>query len=306
MMDSDADASKALSSGGRRATSSMSTVPPSVHPAPSTVDATTIDLERLKTLLDAPGFADSVDFVNLQHEAIEISFVTPVPPATATEAAAPTGLIALSTREAKWSEQYLKLKAYHAGNGHCNVLRSYKADPALGRWVDKQRTALKNGKLNPDRIARLDAIGLQGDRQTETWNEQYSKLKAHHAHNGHCNVPLGYQADPALGQWVANQHTALRHGTLKPDRVARLDAIGLQGDRQTETWNENCSKLEAYHARCGHCNVPRYKADPALRRWVDKQRKALKNGTLKPDRVARLDAIGFQANHMVPSGRHGR
>jgi hypothetical protein len=108
-------------------------------------------------------------------------------------------------------------------------------------------------------------------------------------------VPHVYQADPALRRWVSVQRRALKKGTLKPDLVARLDRIGFQVDPLIEKWNEKFSKLEAYHASNGHCNVPRYHAG-SLGRWVRYQREALKKGTLKPDRVARLNGIGFQAD----------
>ena len=34
-----------------------------------------------------------------------------------------------------------------------------------------------------------------------------------------------------------------------------FNAIRLQADTLTDQWNENCSKLEAYHAKYGHCDV---------------------------------------------------
>lgn len=38
-----------------------------------------------------------------------------------------------------------------------------------------------------------------------------------------------------------------------------------------------------------------YGADPVLGQWVERQRKALKSGTLTPDRLARLHRVVFQA-----------
>merc|ERR1712194_574103 len=117
---------------------------------------------------------------------------------------------------------------YCASNGHCNVPQEYKSDPALGKWVQSQRAAIKNGTLQRDRETRLTAIGFQAGRTIETWNEKFTKLEAYCASNGHCNVPQRYKTDPALGTWVDNQRTAIKNGTLQPDQVLRLSAIRFQ------------------------------------------------------------------------------
>jgi hypothetical protein len=117
--------------------------------------------------------------------------------------------------------------------------------------------ALKKGTLKPGRVARLNAIGFQTDPLTEKWNQQFSKLEAYHADNGHCNVPRRYTADLALYNWVRRQRASLKNGTLKPERATRLHVIGFQTERLTETWNRCFPKLEAYRAHNGHCNVSR-------------------------------------------------
>jgi hypothetical protein len=110
-----------------------------------------------------------------------------------------------------------------------------------------------------------------------------------------------YKPNDGLRQWVFNQRRDFKHGTLKPERMARLDRVGFQWDRKTAMWNGRYRKLEAYHVQHRHCNVPRrYGADPSLRQWVIHQRKALNNGTLTLDRVARLNRLGFQATHGPP------
>jgi hypothetical protein len=90
-----------------------------------------------------------------------------------------------------------------------------------------------------------------------------------------------------------NQRSALKKGNLKPDRAALLDAIEFQADPLTDKWNAMCSKLEIYHARYGHYGVP-YQTDPALAKWIQIQRRNLEQGTLKDERAARLNRIGFR------------
>jgi hypothetical protein len=47
----------------------------------------------------------------------------------------------------------------HPARGSRRVPRSYtEGDFGLGPWVNKQRAAFKNGKLDSDRVARLEAL----------------------------------------------------------------------------------------------------------------------------------------------------
>ena len=58
--------------------------------------------------------------------------------------------------------------------GHCNVPRSYKRNPQLGRWCDTQRQLLKNGKLSQDRIDKLYELGFTWVlKEHVDWNVRY-------------------------------------------------------------------------------------------------------------------------------------
>ena len=142
-----------------------------------------------------------------------------------------------------WNANFTKLVAYRKSNGHCNVPQGYKTIPALKSWVDKQRTAIRNDTLQPDRATRLEIIGFKKDRASndEKWNRHFTKLVAYHESNGHCNVPQGYKADPALGRWVTTQHATIKKGTRKLDQVTLLNAIGFQASRKVP------------HGECSNC-----------------------------------------------------
>jgi len=63
-----------------------------------------------------------------------------------------------SLREKKWDLQFATLLEYRGRHGHCRVPTS--PGTALSRWVSAQRTAMKAGRLDPERFSRLDAIGF--------------------------------------------------------------------------------------------------------------------------------------------------
>jgi Helicase associated domain len=49
---------------------------------------------------------------------------------------------------------------YKNVNGDCNVPAQYKEKPALGRWVNVQRTTKKKGRLTDYKIKRLEKISI--------------------------------------------------------------------------------------------------------------------------------------------------
>ena len=82
---------------------------------------------------------------------------------------------------------------------------------------------------------------------------------------------------------------------LEKDRFQRLEKIGFQWDPQADQWEERFAELKAFKKKYGHCNVPLHcKEKPQLARWVSKQRTVKARGKLSPDRIKRLEEIGFQ------------
>lgn len=70
-----------------------------------------------------------------------------------------------------WDAKFEQLLVFKEENGHCNIQLSKKVNgkwrlTPLGKWVDNMRQAKKGtnpGRLNPDRIRRLDEIGFVWD-----------------------------------------------------------------------------------------------------------------------------------------------
>lgn len=48
---------------------------------------------------------------------------------------------------------------------------------------------LGSGKITPDRINRLEAMGFEWDPQKAQWNMMYDKLLKYKEEAGHCKVP---------------------------------------------------------------------------------------------------------------------
>jgi len=68
------------------------------------------------------------------------------------------------------------------------------------------------------------------DRETylrEAWDKSYEELAAYKDHFGHCNIPINYDANPALGAWAFSQKMAFKKDKLSQDRIDKLNELGF-------------------------------------------------------------------------------
>lgn len=222
--------------------------------------------------------------------------------------------------EALWNQRYAELVAYQQQHGHTNVTSRH--NKVLGHWREVQREFRRKGKLSPERIARLDAIGFEWDApgrkglsrkewEDQRWNLHLEELKAFHARFGHAHVPVEWAENKALGEWSAFQRSQRKEGRLPEWRCLALDAIGFPwepdyDDRRPpfpterppapayiDLWEQRFSELTAFQRQHGHTNVTRGQ-NRVLGHWRDVQREFRRKGILSPERIARLDSIGFE------------
>lgn len=137
-----------------------------------------------------------------------------------------------------WNVRFEELKAFRESQGHCRVrVRS----GALGGWVDRQRAKYRKGNLEEDKILKLESIGFQWklqyqrkplnpvatDASDESFARMFEKVKAFKVRTGHCRIPQHYKDDAELGIWVKNRRMEKKKGTLREDRVEKLNSVGF-------------------------------------------------------------------------------
>ena len=208
------------------------------------------------------------------------------------------------------------MKQYRMLFGDCRVPLPPTRDESklqwaeqLGRWVSRQRTLHKKGRLNNRRETKLIGINFEWSlvaraKTPDTsehdlkWLEQYQKLLDFKTKNGHCMVTLTYK-DKSLSNWVKNQR--LRHSCneLRIDRKEPLDELEFnyrtdgtdpQASHNQMQWDKMFNVLEEFKNKHGHTNVP--KDYMPLRGWFDHQKVYWRRGQLDVSRVERLVAIG--------------
>lgn len=131
-----------------------------------------------------------------------------------------------------WDFMHRHLAAFRAAQGHTEVPRSYAEPHGFWKWVHCQRVLMRRGALSADRRAKLEALDFAPTHtrrsNAERWERHYLQLLAFRDRHGHCRVPKGYREDAAFGQWVANERGRQRRGQLSAERIARLEACGIE------------------------------------------------------------------------------
>jgi superfamily II DNA or RNA helicase len=201
------------------------------------------------------------------------------------------------------------LKNFVTREGHARVPRNHLENGHnLGQWIFVQRRQRTTNILKPDRIAALDALGMvwrvkESQGQLSEWSEWLALLKNFVTREGHARVPSGHLEDGHnLGQWIFVQRRQRTTKTLKPDRIAALDALGMvwrikknvaQGE--VLNWGDWMALLKNFVTREGHARVPSGHLEDGhnLGQWIFVQRRQRTTKTLKPDRIAALDALGM-------------
>ena len=191
----------------------------------------------------------------------------------------------------QWEKGFAALKNFYQREGHCRVPRgNQEFGLNLGSWTGTQRT--KKEGLTPDQIKRLDSLGFSWDPFAEAWELGFAALQKFHQREGYCLVPQKHQElGMNLGGWVSTQRGAKKG--LTPDQITRLDSLGFSWDPIGEQWEKGFAALKKFYQREGHCRVPRGNQEFGLNlgSWVKTQR--TKKNNLSPDRLKRLNALGF-------------
>eukprot|EP00980_Cylindrotheca_fusiformis_P022790 scaffold9762_cov83-Cylindrotheca_fusiformis.AAC.1 len=145
-------------------------------------------------------------------------------------------------QEEQWVQLFEELTKYREEHGNCLVPHTYDKNPALSRWVKRQRYQYrlkKEGKmstLTKIRLQKLQEVGFVWDSHAAAWEQRHNELAAYRRAHGHCNVPSQYPENPQLATWVKCQRRQckiFRQGkksNMTMERFTALDKLGFIWD----------------------------------------------------------------------------
>lgn len=206
-------------------------------------------------------------------------------------------------RQALWEHQFSVAEKFYRAYGHLEPPQGYRSEEvSLGPWLSQHRIARRNGTLDPDREARLTAIGMEWQHKY-TFAERLVQIRRYY--DSHGRLPTT-KSHPPLGAALAKMRAAHKAGDLEPDIVAALDAMGINWDRRkeldeyvAETWERGVAAATRFQACHGHLDVrPSDPRDPLdsdldLSTWMKDRRSDRHRGRLSADQIAELDAVGM-------------
>jgi len=141
----------------------------------------------------------------------------------------------------KWDEQFKELEKYKAEHGDCLVSCVNKTGNKLGNWVRGQRKLMNRvGRegFNPQRLARLDALGFDFDpmasgsstakkrvsqlpKMDAKWAKRYNDLVEYEKEHGNIIVGPTTKDWPGLYDWVHSQRKEYKKWE-EGDKKARM------------------------------------------------------------------------------------
>ena len=197
-------------------------------------------------------------------------------------------------RDAQWDSAFDELALFFKDFGHANVPPNFltKSGFNLGTWARQVRS--RKSMQNEKRLERLAEINFVWRFDVDTWQQPYEELVEYYKTNGDCLVNKKYttQTGLKLGNWVYTQRT--QRFRMTKDRLQKLKDINFVWNVNEFMWEQAYSALLEYRKKYGDCRVNiKYKTPNEFKLgiWVSTQRS--KKDKLAPERLKKLDAIGF-------------
>ncbi len=132
-----------------------------------------------------------------------------------------------SFRQRQWENRYNALLNFFTKYGHCNVPVRFIESPGLGAWVHQLRKGII--KLTPKRLEQLKKVNFEWPEKAltleERWQEKFNQLKEFHEIHQHVKIPLRYNGNTSLHDWLRHQRKLNKQGRLINDHKRLLEKV---------------------------------------------------------------------------------
>ena len=221
-----------------------------------------------------------------------------------------------SKEEAEWESVYQELVSIIVVNDDVPILDEGSAAnrKRLRYWLLHQEKELD--KLNDDQRSKIQGIIDRFDNELgiplkditkktcSNWFLKYKEMNREIERIGKDNSSSYYkEMTPSLSKWVENQKVAMRDNTIEVWQISLLQKSGIKPAAQKTTkkrkaededrWDEYYELLKAFKEQTGHFAVPK-KLNLKFAKWVQDQKRYMRDETLRPDRKEKLESIGLK------------
>ena len=195
-----------------------------------------------------------------------------------------------------WSENFELLRQHVIDHGHAAPV--INSDP-LGKWARRQRVAFKKGRLSKERADKLRSIGFFFDEAQAKWLRKLEELRRYTLKHGRA-APR--RAEGGLGKWVARQQAEHRQGRLPEERAQMLAGVGVRFGHTNKEEGQS-ARLATFEQLCpvtlqqqDTAREAPVQCTPALGTWMCRQRAALEQRSLTPERRLPLSSVAVSVD----------
>lgn len=235
-----------------------------------------------------------------------------------------------SIKDIEWEEKYELLKIYYEYYHNLLIPQNFRTlngieydenGVTLGSWFNTQKMSYRNGTLRLDRKEKLERI-VNSFEKIRDWQQSYELAKNYYEYYGNSNIPQhfktinGYDYDESgfsLGSWADTQRANFKTNKLLPERRELLEKIEFRL-QIIDYWQQGYEMAKKYYEYHGNLEMLwsfkttdgiSYDDDGLnLGRWVYKQKKAFKKGTLNDDKKELLEKIGMKFEKKTKERQH--
>jgi superfamily II DNA or RNA helicase len=169
-----------------------------------------------------------------------------------------------------------------------------KIEQQLGEWVSHKRTDKKKGKLDEDKIKKLDKIkGWFWEKedpfdeiceQLDTWVNKNGKLPSMKSED---------KTEKQLGNWASNKRQEKKKGSLIDDKIKKLELIKDWYWEKEDPFDEMCEQFDTWVNENGKMpsQYSKDKTEKQFGNWASSRRQDKKKGSLTDDKIKKLELI---------------
>ena len=199
--------------------------------------------------------------------------------------------------ETSWNQSFEYYKEFKEKYGREPDRESKEeSERFVASWLNVQRVEYRRKILRKDRIKKLEASGFIWELLGTTWNRSFQKyVDFKKKYNREPSSESKIESEKTCGLWAGSQRGLYRKNRLPKDKIDRLNAIGFIWNPLESSWERSFNEYRQFKEKNGREPSREIKDESQrlIASWANDQRKRYKMNKVSPERIAKLNSIGF-------------
>lgn len=188
-----------------------------------------------------------------------------------------------------WKNNIEKLLKYKVVYGNTNVPRDYE-DEELRYFVDRVRKTYC--RISEKRKAELSNLGFIASESEAEWEIKFDLFKKALEENNFSYDFLNKGEFKSLKTWVKTQRNSYKEGRLSQYKTDKLNSLNFIWNMDIYKWEIKFKELKTFKDKFN--KFPTEKENSKLYKWLIEQKSLYIKGTLKSERFAKLEELGYK------------